>query len=63
MTKEELKNFVFVGIISADNPEFTEETKQQIMARYKENPNDFSYVLEPIEDVDLREKYIKLLTV
>ena len=37
MSEESLKYFVFASIISADNDEFTEEVKQEIISRY--NPN------------------------
>ena len=45
----ELKNLVYVSIISADNNEFglTEDQKQEIMARYKESEDkNWAYILE-----------------
>lgn len=44
---DELKNFVFIGIISADNDEFglTEDQKQEIISRHNESTN-WSYILE-----------------
>lgn len=48
MTPEEIKNVVFVSIISADNHNFEEEVKQQLLARYKEKPNDWEYIYEPL---------------
>lgn len=43
----ELKNFVYISIISADNDEFglTEDQKQEILHRAKES-DDWSYILE-----------------
>lgn len=64
MEKDELKRFVYVSIISADNDEFTEEVKQEILHRFDENKDinqDWEYVLEPIEDVDKRNRLISLL--
>ncbi len=62
MTKGELKYMVLGSIISADNTEFTEEVKQEIITRYNKNPEDLAYVLEPIEDYEKRLKYLNLLT-
>lgn len=64
MEKDELKRFVYVSIISADNDEFTEEVKQEILHRFDENKDinqDWEYVLEPIEDVDKRNRLTSLL--
>ena len=33
-TTEQLKNLLFVSIISADNDEYDEDTKQAILAKY-----------------------------
>lgn len=62
-SKEELqmlKNLIFVSLISADNEEYTEEVKQQILSRYHEvGFSDWSYVLDPLgED---KYKYMKIL--
>lgn len=62
MTKGEIKYLILGSIISADNTEFTEEVKQEIISRYNKNPQDLSYVLEPIEDDEKRLKYLNLLT-
>lgn len=43
-----LKNLAFVEIISADNDRYTEEVKQEVLTRYKETPEDWEYILEPI---------------
>ena len=57
----ELKNFLYVSIISADNDEFglSEDDKQEIMRRYKESKN-WAYILEPIEDNKQRETLIRI---
>lgn len=64
LNTSQLRNFFYVSIISADNDDLTEEEKQAIIQRTDpknlEN-TDWVYVLEPIKDDNLREKYIKLL--
>lgn len=40
MNEESLKCFVFASIISADNDEFTEEVKQEIISRFNESSQD-----------------------
>lgn len=57
----ELKNFLYVSIISADNDEFglSEDDKQEIMRRYKESKN-WEYILEPIKDEKQRETLIHI---
>ena len=47
----ELKNFIYVSIISADNDEFglSEEDKQEIISRHKLG-SSWEYTLEPIKD-------------
>lgn len=59
MTKEELKIFVFASIISADNDEFTEEQKQEVISRNDERPGDWEYIFE---NLPKKEKLIKLFT-
>lgn len=49
MTNEELRNFLYVSLISADNDELTEEVKQELIQRHKERPYDWKYILQPIE--------------
>ena len=61
MTKEELRNFMYVSLISADNESLSEEEKQEIITRYKSNPNNWEYILEPIKDEKLRQRSIELL--
>jgi len=68
--KEELKRFILVSIISADNDALTEDIKQQILSRMSEEKEhgredlnmNMSYILEPIEDVEARKRLIQLLT-
>ena len=57
----DLQAFVYVSIISADNDEFglSEEDKQDIISR-RDSSDDWSYILEPIKDEDVRKKLIKL---
>lgn len=60
---QQLKNFIFVSLISADNYEYSEDIKQEIMYRYDvcENADfmDWEYILEPLgEDA---EGYINIL--
>ena len=64
LSKEEsiqmYKNLIFISIISADNDEYTEETKQEVLRRYHEaDMKDWSYILDPLgED---KYKYMKIL--
>jgi len=65
MSEQSLKYFIFASIISADNDEFTEEVKQEILSRY--NPDDkwedhnWEYILEPIKDSDKIDKLVNIL--
>ncbi len=63
MTYNEMKNFLFVSIISADNDSLEEDVKQDIMSRRAEKPDDWEYILAPIPEEDVRDKYINLFTV
>lgn len=56
---DELKNLVYVSIISADNDEFglSEDDKQEIMARHKLG-SSWEYTLEPIKDQKKRKMLI-----
>ena len=58
---DELKNLVYVSIISADNDEFglSEDDKQEIMARHKLG-SSWEYTLEPIKDQKKRKMLIDL---
>lgn len=56
---DELKNLVFVSVISADNDELglTEDQKQEIIQRHKMNMS-WESILEPIPDEERRKKLI-----
>jgi len=52
MELEELKTYLYVSIISADNEEYTEEQKQEVISRYeltKDDP-DWRFILEPVDE-------------
>ena len=54
-----LKNLVFASLISADNDEYTEEVKQEVLKRREQFPGKWEYILEPLgKDAD---KFIKLM--
>lgn len=63
MEAEELKYFIYVSIISADNDEFTEDQKQEVMRRFDLEEDipfddkDWKFILEP---VDKDDKLLKL---
>lgn len=65
MSKDDLKRFIYVSMISADNFDFTEDEKQAVMRRYDKDKNissqDWAHVLEPLKDENLRNKYIEFL--
>ncbi len=65
MDNDSLKYFVFASIISADNDEFTEEVKQEIIRRYdpdeKWEDHDWRHILEPIKDSDKIDKLVSIL--
>lgn len=56
---EELRNYVYVSIISADNDEFglSEDDKQEIIRRRKLG-STWEYTLEPIKDEKIRKQLI-----
>ena len=64
---KQLMYIVFASIISADNDQLDEDTKQAVIAKYdaerKDEPPvlDWDNILEPIKDAELRAKYINLL--
>jgi hypothetical protein len=57
---DELRSYVYVSIISADNDEFglSEEDKQEIISRY-DLGSTWEYTLEPIKDVKVRKRLIE----
>lgn len=65
MNDDSLKYFVFASIISADNDEFTEEVKQEILSRYnpdeKWEDRDWEYILEPIGDKEKINRLVSIL--
>ena len=60
---EQLKNYIYVSIISADNDEFglSEDDKQEIMQRYKLG-STWEYTLEPIKDEKKRKQLIEFFS-
>lgn len=60
-----LKSMLFASIISADNDEFTEDVKQEVLTRHKKASKgfksildsniDWEYVLEPLNNIKLVE--------
>lgn len=54
--KNDVKVLVLASIISADNERFTEEQKQEVIARFNEarktNKYDWNYILEPVDDTN-----------
>lgn len=61
MTNEELRNYIYVSLISADNDELSEDEKQQILSRHKLSPGDWAYILEPIKDERQRQLFMEIL--
>ena len=59
---EQLRNYVYTSIISADNDEYglSEDDKQEIIARHKLG-SSWEYTLEPIKDEKVRKHLIELL--
>ena len=57
---DELRNYIYVSIISADNDEFglSEDDKQEIIQRHKLG-STWEYTLEPIKDKKKREQLIQ----
>ena len=56
---EELRNYIYVSIISADNDEFnlSEDDKQEIIQRRRMG-STWEYILEPIKDEKQRKTLI-----
>jgi hypothetical protein len=60
---DELKYFMYASIISADNDEFTEDQKQEVIRRFDLEEDvpfddkDWKFILEP---VDKDDKLLKL---
>lgn len=61
---DELKNLVYVSVISADNDEFglSEADKQEIIHRRElTGGTDWGWVLEPIKNLKQRDMLVQLL--
>lgn len=56
---QSLKYFILGSIISADNDKYTEDVKQEIIQRMKKDPENWSYILEPLGEH--ANKYIELI--
>lgn len=58
--KNDVKALVLASMISADNDNYTEEQKQEVIARFNEarktNKYDWNYILEPVDDTGELEK-------
>ena len=56
---DELRNYIYTCIISADNDEFglSEEDKQEIISRHQLG-STWEYTLEPIKDKKIRKSLI-----
>ena len=56
---DELKNYMYVCIISADNDEFnlSEDDKQEIIRRHQLS-TDWEFILEPIKDKKQRNSLV-----
>lgn len=64
LNMNQLRNFFYVSIISADNDDLTEEEKQAIIKRTDPKNlegTDWVYALEPINDIIKRAKYVKVM--
>lgn len=57
-----LQALVYGSLISADNPNYTEEQKQESMRRYElcGTDKDWEFILEPFEKPDSKNKLIDL---
>ena len=65
--KEEIQSMqcmVFASIISADNDNYTEEQKQEVITRFNEarktNKYDWNYILEPVDDTGRLAELFKI---
>ena len=63
LATEELRNYVYVSIISADNDEFglSEDDKQEIIQRRRMG-STWDYILEPIKDEKVRKYLIEFFS-
>ena len=60
--ENDIKALVYGTLISADNPNYTEEQKQESMRRYElcGSDKDWEFILEPFEKPDSKNKLIYL---
>lgn len=61
LNKKQLYKLIIADLISADNELLSEDEKQAIIQRYMKHPHDIHYIIEPIKDKNLADKYIDLL--
>lgn len=64
MDDNSMKYLVYTSIISADNNKYTEDQKQEVIARYKADEEDFDhknwdFILAPVDDTG---RFAKLLS-
>lgn len=65
MEVEELKYFMYASIISADNDEFTEDQKQEVIRRFDLEEDvpfddkDWKFILEPVDKDDKLLRFFK----
>ena len=60
--QNDLQAFIYSSLISADNPNYTEEQKQESVRRYElcGSDKDWEFILEPFEKLDSKNKLIYL---
>lgn len=63
-TMSSVKSLILASIISADNDEYTEEQKQEVITRFNEarktNKYDWNYILESVDDTGKLAKLFEL---
>lgn len=60
-TNRDLIHLIFISTISADNSSITEEEKQEVIRRYKDNPDNCGYIFEAIKDKKLVDSLVELM--
>lgn len=62
-----LKNMLLASLISAENDEYSEDTKQEILSRYNKYKDDdvWDYILTPLSDEGVSQEtideYVRIL--